>query len=290
MARCPVHKELLVTYGTTLTKMGKSFDCIAGKCPWCSKIYLNIPFFHHYDEVEIQGKTYIYHEQLAREFPTQILENPNQTDTNSCKHFLPGDIINLISINPSLPKEKQKKRIAVSQRNPHKLIVIERIDSEHYLVAIGKRKESKTQLKVNTNRGPMYVITSSFYPIDVHSISGCNNIHFLNSKEEIVESIIKSHSSFILAEKKKQLIEKRKLKAAKKHKKIVDRATQKKLEKNYSLKYEIAVMNNDKKKMRDIESIAGSALYSGRYKTRNGKVLYSSFNPHPSSGGMFTPK
>lgn len=69
MAKCPIHNEELSTYRTTLTKMGKSFTCVSGRCPKCTREYLNMAFFHHYNEVEIQGKKYIYYKQLEEEFP-----------------------------------------------------------------------------------------------------------------------------------------------------------------------------------------------------------------------------
>ena len=73
-----------------------------------------------------------------------------------------------------------------------------------------------------------------------------------------------------------------------------ERNKQKKLEDQYKGPYEIAVINNVTKRMKEIEDIVGYAPGrkgpgSGSSK-RNGKVLYTHFNPHPCSGGRFSPK
>ena len=124
MARCPIHQELLQTYNITLTKMGKSFDCVAGKCPWCSRLYLNIPFFHHFDEVEIQGKQYIYHKQLAQEY--SVAENRALIKPSPSK-------------KPQSSEEKTPKPAKQKSNSKH---------------TANKKKNSKQKLLVSTHASP----------------------------------------------------------------------------------------------------------------------------------------
>lgn len=107
MAKCPIHNEILSTYMTTLTKMEKSYACVAGTCPKCKHIYLNIAFFHHYDEIEIQGNLYLYNEQLASEYPVQQLES-----------YAPS--FSMQTENASITREKaQIKKQSSKERTKH---------------------------------------------------------------------------------------------------------------------------------------------------------------------------
>ena len=109
MAKCPVHNVVLSTYRTTLTKMEKSYDCVAGTCPKCKHIYLNIAFFHHYDEIEIQGNVYLYNDQLASEFPAQLTENGNHlSNTPMGNTFIPN--ANHTTMNSTIESQTQKNK------------------------------------------------------------------------------------------------------------------------------------------------------------------------------------
>ena len=75
------------------------------------------------------------------------------------------------------------------------------------------------------------------------------------------------------------------IKQAKKVRKLQRKLQQEEL----SNQYEIAVMNNDRKRMKELEN-SGYNGEKTKYRTRNGKVIYANFTPHPYGGGSFTPK
>ena len=113
----------------------------------------------------------------------------------------------------------------------------------------------------------------------------------------MVEEIYTLHNALVEKRNEEQREKRRKEREVAQKKKAIkrqERDKQNKLEDQYKGPYEIAVMNNDTKRMKEIEDIVGYAPGrkgpgSGSSK-RNGKVLYTHFNPRPCSGGRFSPK
>ena len=216
---------------------------------------------------------------------------------NTYPLFYRGDIAELIEAPPIDDKKINNIRKTLLSAKPYKLIILRQLNDNLYLVVACKETAGKTQLGFDTNKNTLYVKVSSFFSIDASSLRLCGDLWFKRNKSQVVEDIYTLHN---------ELVEKRKVKQREKRCKECEaaqmktaikrqaREKQKKLEDQYKGPYEIAVMNNDTKRMKEIESIVGYA--PGRKgpgiggSKRNGKVLYTNFNPHPYSGGSFSPK
>lgn len=213
------------------------------------------------------------------------------------QRFYRGDIVDLMPSTTEVNKKLQNMRQALYTAKAHKLIVLRPLDENMYLVVVCKETEGKTQMVLETNKDPLYVKVMAFFPIDAASLRLCNGLYLKKNKSQVVEEIYTMHNE-LLEQRRKAGIEKiRKQRIKEQQKKAAARkakAAQKQLENQYKQPYEIAVINNDTKRMKEIEEIVGYAPgrqgpspSSGK---RNGKVLYSNFNPRPCSGGRFTPK
>lgn len=216
---------------------------------------------------------------------------------NSCPHFYRGDIVELIEAPPVENKKINNIRKILLSMKPHKLIILRSLDDNLYLVAVCQETSGKTQMEVDTNQNTLYVKASSFFSIDASSLRFCGDLWFKKNKSQVVEDIYTLHNELVEKRKVEQHEKRRKEREAAQKKNAIKRQArekQKKLEEQYKGPYEIAVMNNDTKRMKEIESIVGYAPGrkgpgSGSSK-RNGKVLYTNFNPRPCSGGRFSPK
>lgn len=212
-------------------------------------------------------------------------------------YFHRGDIVDLINAPPVNDKKINNIRKVLLSTKPHKLIILRQLDDNLYLVVICKESSGKTQLEVNTNKKSLHIKVTSFFPIDAPSLRLCSDMWFKKDKRQVVEDIYLLHNELV-EKKKNERQEKRKKKREAAQKKATAkrqaREQQKKLEEKYKHPYEIAVMNNDNKRMKEIEDIVGYA--PGRKgpgsssNNRNGKVMSTSFNPRPYSGGKFSPK
>ena len=216
---------------------------------------------------------------------------------NTCPHFYRGDIVDLIESAPVDNKKISNIRKTLFSAKPYKLIILRQLDDNLYLVVICKETAGKTQIVVDTNKELLYVKVSSFFSIDACSLRLCSDLWFKRNKSQVVEDIYTLHNELVEKRKAEQHEKKRKEREAAQRKMAVKKQAkekQKKLEEQYKGPYEIAVMNNDTKRMKEIENIVGYAPGrkgpgSGSSK-RNGKVLYTNFNPRPYSGGRFSPK
>lgn len=216
---------------------------------------------------------------------------------NTYSHFFRGDVVELIEAPPVDNKKIKNIRKTLFAAKPYKLIVLRQLEDNLYLVVICKETSGKTQLIADTNKNPLYVKVSSFFSIDGDSLRLCGDLWFKRNKSLVVEDIYNLHNTLVEQRKAEQHEKKQKEREAARKKMAVKRQAQekqKKLEEKYKVPYEIAIMNNDTVKMQEIEKIVGYAPGrkgpgSGGSK-RNGKVLYTNFNPHPYSGGSFTPK
>lgn len=217
------------------------------------------------------------------------------------KVFDRGDIVDFVWEDGAKTRKEQNKRNALRALSPFKLIILRPINDNEYLVVACKADSNKTQMKAETNKGLLYIKVLTFYPIDASCLHSLHQTRFLENKMQIVEQIYASHNE-LLAQKKQahqERLSAKRVAAArkrqiKKQKKTEEKIAQANLEKQYIGPYELAVMNNDIQRMREIENIVGYAPGrkgpSKAYSKRNGKVLYSNFNPRPCSGGRFTPK
>lgn len=216
---------------------------------------------------------------------------------NTCPHFYRGDIVELIEAPPVDNKKINNIRKALHSMKPHNLIILRPLDDNLYLVAVCQEASGKTQMVVDTNKKSLHVKASSFFSIDASSLRLCGDLWFKKNKSQVVEDIYTLHNELVEKRKIEQQEKRRKEREATQKKNAIKRQArekQKKLEDQYKGPYEIAVMNNDTKRMKEIEDIVGYAPGrkgpgSGSSK-RNGKVLYTHFNPRPCSGGRFSPK
>ena len=216
---------------------------------------------------------------------------------NTYPIFYRGDIVDLIEAPPVDNKKISNIRKTLLSAKPYKLIVLRQLDDDLYLVVVCKETSGKMQTEIETNKNSLYVKALSFFSIDASSLHLCGGLWFKKNKSQVVEDIYTLHNELVEKRKAEQCEKKRKEREAIQKKNAVKRQArekQKKLEEQYKGPYEIAVMNNDTKRMKEIESIVGYApgrkgSGSGSSK-RNGKVLYTNFNPHPCSGGRFSPK
>lgn len=216
---------------------------------------------------------------------------------NAYPHIYRGDIVDLIESSPVDNKKINNIRKTLFSAKPYKLIILRQLDDNLYLVVICKETPGKTQMEIDTNKGPLYAKVSSFFSIDASSLQLCGDLWFKRNKSQVVEDIYTLHNELVEKRKTEQREKKWKEREAAQKKKAIKRQEkekQKKLEDQYKGPYEIAVMNNDTRRMQEIENIVGYAPGrkgpgSGASK-RNGKVLYTNFNPRPCSGGRFSPK
>lgn len=216
---------------------------------------------------------------------------------NNHPRFYRGDIVDLVESSPVDNKKINNIRKTLFSAKPYKLIILRQLDDNLYLVVICKATSGKTQIKVDTNKNPLYVKVSSFFSIDACSLCLCRDLYFKKNKSQVVEEIYSLHNELVEKRKIERRNKKRKEREVAQRKKALkrqEREKQKKLEDQYKGPYEIAVINNDTKRMKEIEDIVGYApgrkgpgTGSGK---RNGNVLYSNFNPRPYSGGRFSPK
>ena len=216
---------------------------------------------------------------------------------NIFPRFYRGDIVDLIEAPTVENKKVNNVRKALFCAKPYKLIILRPLDDNMYLVAVCKETSEKTQFEIVTNREPLYVKLSGFFSIDACSLRLCSDLWFKKNKGQVVEEIYTLHNELVEKRRVEQQEKRRREREAAQKKnaqKRKERENQKKLEEQYKGPYEIAVMNNDTKRMKEIEDIVGYA--PGRKgpgtgsSKRNGKVLYTNFNPRPYSGGRFSPK
>lgn len=195
-----------------------------------------------------------------------------------------------------------KQRRAILSMSPDRLAVIRVIDENTILVALCKLEARKTTTAFKTNVGEIYVHTKYFYAVDLRLISKCGE-YFLNSYET-VSRIYDLHNQWVEDSRKRRKAEK----AAKRRKQeeirqknallkeIRRREKEKKREEElkYAQEYEIAITNNDKETMKQIEKIVGhppcQSSKGYAFPSQKGKAFNKSFNPKPLSGGRFSPR
>ena len=211
--------------------------------------------------------------------------------------FFRGDIVELVPSTAVVSKKLQNIRQTLYSAKAYKLIVLRQLEDSMYLVVVCKKTPGKTQITFETNQEPLYVKAMGFFPIDASSLQLCSDVYFKKKRSQVVEEIYNVHNELV-AQRRNEAIEKIRQQREKERlqKEAVRQAktAQRQLENRYKRSYEIAVINNDTQRMKEIEKIVGYAPGqqgpgpgSGK---RNGKVLYSNFNPRPCSGGRFTPK
>lgn len=212
-------------------------------------------------------------------------------------HFYRGDIVELMEAPPVENRKINNIRKTLLSMKPHKLIILRPLNDNLYLVAVCQEISWKTQMVVDTNKKALYVKASGFFSIDGSSLHLCGDLWFKKNKSQVVEDIYILHNELVEKRKiERHKKRQKKRKAAQKKNAIKRQAREKqtKLEEQYKIPYEIAVINNDIQRIKEIESIVGYApgrteSESGLSK-RNGKVLYTNFNPRPCNGGRFSPK
>lgn len=201
-----------------------------------------------------------------------------------------GDIVELQLFNGD-SIEKQKKYNALLNLNAEKLVILRQLDETSFLVALCRHSKIKTNLILPTNKGDLYIYVKQFQSVDESLIKLCDT--YFEDSYSAVSAIYDCHNQYIerRVEAKK---EKREKQNAKIKKRREEKLRQRSLEQQYKGAYDIAILNNDRKRMNEIESIVGgSPCRSGKgYATAScsRKVSDKYFNPQPLNGGRFTPK
>ncbi len=185
--------------------------------------------------------------------------------------------------------------------NPYKLIILRPIEDEKYLVALCYALPKKGRIMIETSDGPLYVRVRTFYNAHFTNLRHCM-IQTDGYSRDVVEKNYREHEKYLVKQRKRRI--KRQAKKADVHvqKQLEKKKVNRRAQSDFGTEYEIAVINNDTKRMREIKETVGyDPRFNGsnrKYSTgpsrgsgkRNGRVLYSNFNPRPSSGGCFTPK
>lgn len=222
------------------------------------------------------------------------------------KEFHRGDIADFVWTYGDKTEKIQNRRNMLSEAMPYKVIILDAVDENDYLVAVCKEQKKKTLLRVKTNVSPLFTNVLTFYKVDSDCLRPCNDIAMQEDGSLIVEKIYYLHNQYIEERIREQAAENEQRKRQEKiNRELGEQRKRKRLKKRfkkamneqgntYKEQYEKAVLNNNKEAVREIEKKAGRSLEekgeSRSFRTKNGKVLYSNFNPHPCSGGRFTPK
>lgn len=209
--------------------------------------------------------------------------------------FFKGDIVDFIVAPESNDKKTNNLRRSLAQHMPYKLVILKKIDESFFLVAVGKDTNRKTPLELETNYGPLFVKTRTFYRIDADSLLRTSDIYFKINKIDAVQLIYTSHNSLLKEDAERNALKRARIaqaKSAKTQRHKAAKAYQRKLEERYRVPYEIATINNDHKRMQEIIDIVGYApfqpgLSSGK---KEAPSPVATFNPKPYNGGRFSPK
>lgn len=222
-----------------------------------------------------------------------------------------GDIVDFV-IRPQVENNDiQVMRNKLAKETPYKLIILRELDTDLFLVAICKAGPICNALSFETNKGALFVKTLPFFSIDRDSLVKCKEIRFRNFEHNVVAKIYDDHyvqiekckkRSAEAEEKRKHRLALRKENRARKREQARQKSIRKrerkrnaalerrKLEMMYENEYELAIISNNKKRMKEIESIVG---YAPNYRDKNParkKSSCSISNPRPFQGGRFSPK
>lgn len=212
-----------------------------------------------------------------------------------------GDIVGINSYDGKDSTIAKQCR-AISNMSPDRLAVMRIVDENTVLVALCKLEPQKTTNTFKTNVGEIYIHTKCFYAVDLHLISPCEE--YLLDSYNAVSKIYDLHNQWVDDRKKRREVKKalkrrrqeeiKRKNATKKELRNREKRKKGELEISYSKAYEIAIMNNDKETMRQIEKIVGHppSQSSKGYASpsQKGKASNKLFNPKPLSGGRFSPK
>ena len=176
-------------------------------------------------------------------------------------------------------------------QNPDKLIILKKTDDDCYLVAICKRVAKKTQIQEEVNDGMLYIKTDEFYVIDEHCLELCKGMYFKKNKTQVVNRIYTVHNRKI--EKDREREQQKRQEVLQKNRELRnEREKRRKLEESFQREYELAVINNNRKRMNEIINTLGYAPITRGVKSGRGKkaVPYSFAGYKPLEAGSFTPK
>ena len=124
--------------------------------------------------------------------------------------FFRGDIADVVDSIPVTDKNINNIRKTLLTAKPFKVIILRQLDNRLYLVAVCKEAAGKTNLKVDTNKYPLYVKVLSFYSIDECSLRLCRDIYPNKNKCLVVAEIYDLHNKLIEKRKSEQREKRRK--------------------------------------------------------------------------------
>ena len=146
-------------------------------------------------------------------------------------------------------------------------------DAEWMVIPCWKSKR-KGRCRIHANPSDVYVNTNIFYKVNARHLLLCEEME-LKTKRETLMCIHDKHNEFAY----KTGLRKKKLAKAKKRNKETEEGR----------KYEIAVINNDRRTMKELEDACGGDPRKLVGKCKGGK-LSKVGNPKPMVGGRVSPK
>lgn len=155
------------------------------------------------------------------------------------------------------------------------LIVIRPINDTQFLCVMCKSTQTKKSFEIMTGLGKMFVLYMSFCSVDFTQISSTE--YMLKNKYAVIDEIYAKRE--IIKEKRKEKIKRqiivkeirKKQKGIKRKQYLENKQRKKEKEKFYQKQYELAAMNNDTVKMKEIEKTLG---YAPIGKGKQGRSYY----------------
>lgn len=214
------------------------------------------------------------------------------------RYFKRGDVVSFKHPHSEVQHGKIKKiRNEINRIKADALMVLNPIHHSKYdlyqlyLVALCYKETTKLSTVVKTNEGELRVAYEELYWIDVESIHP-TDIKVIDEIEMIVPLVLSKYDEIKKREQNRRRRKRKREEAKAKQKELTPQqkaAEQHKLAKKLQREYEVAIINNDTRKMQKIENQIGYAPLFGANPAKRKSNNYRT-NPKPYSGGRFSPK
>ena len=184
--------------------------------------------------------------------------------------------------------KSQKK---VSKRHPDYLIVLDQVDNCSYRVVPCWKANPGFTLCIFANPQNLFVDTKAAITVNAENLIPCQNITLTDANDALLRIITKNQE----IREEKHLAKMQRTK--RKHEAIVREKVRKKayrvqrerIENTYGRAYDLAVINNDQKRMREIEEKVGRDPRR-QIGVKSGSKLDRVTNFKPCIGGKVSPK
>ncbi|MBQ8619307.1 MAG: hypothetical protein IJ418_17640 [Clostridia bacterium] len=184
-----------------------------------------------------------------------------------------------------------KSQIKVSKRNPDYLLVIDQIEDSSYRVVPCWITDPGFTLCIFAVPQNLYVDAKAIFMVSIENLIPCENITLMNIDDAL--NRIKAKNQEIRDKKHLAKVQRTKRKqeavAKEKARRKAFQERKERIENTYGREYELAVINNDRKRMREIEEKIG---YDPRRQlgVKSGGKLEKVVNFKPCIGGRVSPK